>query len=77
MLFSINAQTDSKNRQQQHRPMTSDVNQRSKVTRKENTGANESESKKREDLTSLGSDDSGEHIHGLFDNKFFIDICQF
>lgn len=35
------------------------VNQRNKATRKETQATKESESKKREDLTSLGSDDSG------------------
>ena len=34
-------------------------NQRSKLLRKESHATKESESKKREDLTSLGSDDSG------------------
>jgi hypothetical protein len=37
---------------------TSSASQR-KATRKENQATKESESKKREDLTSLGSDDSG------------------
>lgn len=38
---------------------TSGANQRSKAARKESHATKESESKKREDLTSLGSDDSG------------------
>lgn len=39
---------------------TAGASQRSKATRKENQATKDSESKKREDLTSLGSDDSGE-----------------
>lgn len=38
----------------------SEVNQRSKISRRDTLASKDSESKKREDLTSLGSDDSGE-----------------
>lgn len=68
IISDTDACTNDSEKPQQQQPsqqmdavvtLTAASSQRNKATRKENHATKESESKKREDLTSLGSDDSG------------------